>query len=420
MTPANLHLPTRVDVVVVGAGAVGAAAAWYLAETQGLSVAVLEARAVAAGSTSRSAAAFRQQFSSRAHVQMSLFSRRLYETFPQTFGGASVFLQHGYLFLYEDAAAMEAARRRVEYQNAEGVADARALAPDEVERLPGLAGAFATGAIAGATWCPTDGFLRPTEIAAGFVDGAKRRGATVHVGAKVTGIESSGGQVRAVLVEGGHRVETKAVVLAAGWWSNFVAAAAGCPIPVVAVKRYLYLTPQLERRRVSHFPLVVWNLGAYARPEGNGLMMGWDERPERPAGCDRFPPPRQDVERLEEQQDAVGPGYGKGIDEYGVEVLAELAQAMPWLEDEGGVQFVAGGYYEVTPDDRAILSEDPRMKGLFHASGFSGHGIMHAPAAGKAVADLVRGVPPPFPMEGFALAPLLENRERADREKMVI
>ena len=426
MPSANQNLPTRADVVVVGAGAVGAAAAWYLSETKGLTVAVLESRAVAAGSTSRSAAAFRQQFSSRAHVRMSLFSRRVYETFPQTFGGPPVFLQHGYLFLYEDGAAMEAARRRVEWQNAEGVVDARALAPDEVDRLPGLAGAFATRAIAGATWCPTDGFLRPTEIAAGFVDGAKRRGVTVHVGAKVTGIEASGGQVRAAVVEGGHRVETKAVVLAAGWWSNFVASAAGCPIPVVAVKRHLYLTPQLETRKVSHFPLVVWNLGAYARPEGNGLMMSGlfqqqgDEPPERPAGCDRFPPPRQDVDRLEADQDAVAPGYGKGIDEYGVEVLAQLAQAMPWLEDEGGVQYVAGGYYEVTPDDRAILSEDPRMKGLFHASGFSGHGIMHAPAAGKAVADLVTGATPPFPMEGFALAPLLENRERADREKMVI
>ena len=48
-----------------------------------------------------------------------------------------------------------------------------------------------------------------------------------------------------------------AVVLAAGWWSNAVATLAGCPIPVVAVKRYLYVTPQFEHRRVEHFPLVV-------------------------------------------------------------------------------------------------------------------------------------------------------------------
>jgi glycine/D-amino acid oxidase-like deaminating enzyme len=148
--------------------------------------------------------------------------------------------------------------------------------------------------------------------------------------------------------------------------------------------------------------------------------MGWDDRPPKPPGSDRFPPPRQDPAELEEKQDAVEPGYGRGIDEYGVEVLAELARWMPWLEDEGGVAHVSGGFYEVTPDDKAILSEDPRLSGLFHATGFSGHGIMHAPAAGRAVADLALRKKPTFDLEGFALAPLLKNEPRPDRERMVI
>jgi sarcosine oxidase subunit beta len=413
-------LPSRADVVVIGSGAVGSAAAWYLTETAGLSVAVLEARAVAAGSTSRSAAAFRQQFSSRAHVRMSLFSREVYERFPETFGGDPVFLQHGYLFLYTDPAAAEAARARVAWQQAEGVKDAAYLEPAGVDGLPGLRGCFAVDALAGASWCPTDGFLRPTEIAAGFVEGARRRGATLHVGARVTGIEARRGAVEAVRVNGTHRIETRAIVLAAGWWSNHVASLAKCPIPVTAVKRYLYVTPQFRGRRVEHFPLVVWNLGAYARPESNGLLMGWDERPEKPAGTDRFPSPVQDPAALEEAQDVVEPGYGRGIDDYGMEVLAELAGAMPWLAEEGGVQHVACGYYEITPDDRAIIGEDPRLAGLFHASGFSGHGIMHAPAAGRAVADLARRAQPPFPMEPFALGPLLQNEPRAEPERMVI
>ena len=421
MSPSD-SLPARVDVVVIGAGAVGASIAWHLTEQQGLSVAVLEARAVAAGSTSRSAAAFRQQFGNRAHVRMSLFSRQVYEKFPEIVGGAPVFLQHGYLFLYSKPDAMAAARARVEWQVSEGVTDAVALRPSEIDTLPGLAGVYRTDELAGATWCPTDGFLRPTEIAAGFIDGARRRGASLHVGARVTGIESSRGRVTAVRVAGRHtgRIETRAVVVAAGWWSNPVAALAGCPIPVTAAKRYLYITPQFTTRRVEHFPLVVRDLGAYARPESNGLMMGWDHRPADPDGIDRFPGPAQDAGALEEAQDRIEPGFGRGIDEYGIDVLSELAGIMPWLEDEGGVEHVTCGYYEVTPDDTAILSEDPRLDGLFHASGFSGHGIMHAPAAGRALADLVLRRPPTFPMEGFALAPLLENKSRAGRETMVI
>ena len=202
MTPTADSLPDRVDVVVIGAGAVGAATAWYLTEEKGLRVAVLEARAVAAGSTSRSAAAFRQQFGNRAHVQMSLFSRKVYEAFPAVFGGAPVFLQHGYLFLYSDAKAMAAARARVDWQVSEGVTDAVALAPSEIDALPRLGGVFETDELAGATWCPTDGFLRPTEIASGFVEGARRRGASLHVGARVTGIESKHGRVTAVELDG--------------------------------------------------------------------------------------------------------------------------------------------------------------------------------------------------------------------------
>src|SRR5688572_1168694 len=238
------NLPSQADVVVVGAGAVGAATAWYLTETAGLSVAILEARAVAGGSTSRSAAAFRQQFSAVAHVRMSRFSRGVYEAFAETFHVAPVFVQNGYLFLYTAADAMTAARARVERQRAEGVSDVVALEPSEVDRLPDLAGVFATDGLAGATWCPTDGFLRPTEIAAGFVEGAKRRGATLHSGVRVAGFQKADGRVTGVVVDGGHVVRTNAVVVAAGWWSNPVSSLAGCPIPVVAVKRYLYITPQ--------------------------------------------------------------------------------------------------------------------------------------------------------------------------------
>ena len=189
---------------------------------------------------------------------------------------------------------------------------------------------------------------------------------------------------------------------------------------MTAVKRYLYVTPQFERRHVEHLPLVVRDLGAYARPESNGLLMGWDLKPKGPAGMGRFPPPAQDPGALEEAQDVIDPGFGRGIDEYGIEVLAELARVMPFLEDDGGVEHVTCGYYEVTPDDTAILSRDPRLVGLFHASGFSGHGIMHAPAAGRATADLVLGKAPTFPMEGFELEPLLRNASRAGRETMVI
>jgi sarcosine oxidase subunit beta len=412
--------PDRADVVVVGAGVIGASVAWHLAARTSLSVVLLEKTAIGAGSTSRSAAAFRQQFSSVEHVKMSRYSGEAYRRFPEELGVDPVFHENGYLFLYREAQAFAAARERVEFQQAQGLADVRALAPHEVDRLPGLEGAFAVDALAGATWCPSDGFLRPSEIASGYALAAQRRGAVLRQQAEVTEIVTEAGRVTGVVVNGSKRIACRHVVLAAGWWSREVAERAGAPVPVVAVKRYLYITPQLATRRVEHFPLVVGDLGPYARPESNGLMMGWDERPERPAESHRFPPPAQDPRALEREQDAIEPGYGRGVEDYGIEVLAALAEFMPWLADEGGVQHVTCGYYEVTPDDKAILGADPRLAGLVHASGFSGHGIMHAPAAGRAIADLVSGAPPLFDLTGFALEPLLEDRPRPDPERMVI
>jgi sarcosine oxidase subunit beta len=405
--------------VVIGAGVIGTSIAWHLATRSARRVVVLEQHAVGTGSTSRSAAAFRQQFSSSEHIRMSRYSADLYARFPEVVGGDPVFVRNGYLFLYSDPEKMAAAEERARLQREEGVSDLLILSGPEVDRLPGLAGVFRTDHLAGATFCPSDGFLRPTEIAAGFADAARRAGVTLVQGVRVTGIEARGGRVAGVATDAG-RIGAPVVVVAAGWWSRGVSELAGCPIPVAAVKRYLYTTPQFARRRVEHLPLVVGDLGPDARPEHNGLMLGWDDRPAKPDGHDRFPPPRQDATRLEEDQDRTEPGYGRGIDDYGYEILAALADYMPWLADEGGIEAVTCGYYEVTPDDKAILGEDPRLGGLFHASGFSGHGIMHAPAAGRAIADLVSGGDSPFDLSGFALAPLLENRPRLDPERMVI
>jgi sarcosine oxidase subunit beta len=412
--------PERADVVVVGAGVIGASVAWHLATRTRRKVLLLEKHAVSAGSTSRSAAAFRQQFSAVEHVKMSLYSGEAYRRFPQDLGVEPVFHQNGYLFLYTERGAFEKAAERVPFQQGLGVKDARVLRPADVGRLPRLQGAIRTEHLAGATWCPSDGFLRPTEIASGYADAAAKAGAVLRQGAEVTGIEVSEGRVRGVWINDTWHVPCEALVLAAGWWSRAVAERAGAPIPVVAVKRYLYVTPQFATRRVEQFPLVVGDLGPYARPEHNGLMMGWDERPERPAGSERFPPPLQDAVTLERDQDALEPGFGRGIEDYGIEVLAALSEFLPWLADEGAIEHAACGYYEVTPDDKAILGEDPRVKGLFHASGFSGHGIMHAPAAGRAISDLLAGEKPPFDLSGFALQPLLENRARPDPERMVI
>jgi glycine/D-amino acid oxidase-like deaminating enzyme len=158
--------------------------------------------------------------------------------------------------------------------------------------------------------------------------------------------------------------------------------------------------------------------GAHLRPaEGNTLMMAWERRP-RPR--DAAPP-----EALWEEQDTIDPGFGTGPSGYGTAVLGELAALVPVLAEAVALARVTCGWYAVTPDHKAILGEDPRLRGLYHAAGFSGHGIMHAAATGLTLAESILDRTPTLAAPDalaahFGLAPLLEGRLREPVEDMVL
>ncbi|NUN50883.1 MAG: FAD-binding oxidoreductase [Candidatus Brocadiae bacterium] len=412
--PFQKSYPARADVVIIGAGITGASIAWNLARDSGLDVLVLDSGPKAGGSTSRSAAAFRHQFSSASAIEMSLISGREYRDFSKTFGCEEVFTRNGYLFLWSRAEDADAAASRVDFQRERGVPDVEMLGADAVRRkFPWVD----HPELKGASWCPHDGFLKPDLVASTYLEAAVKRGRTLLQYSEVTGIEVAGGAVRSVTVLGRHRIETGTVVNAAGPWANAVSQLAGVQIPLTPVKRYLYFTNQLPGEGVPGWPLTVLDLEVYGRPEHDGLMMGWDLRPAKPSGWDRFPPPTLDAASL---NDRIEPGFGIGPDDYGFEVLSRMAEWIPVVAEKAGLDHASCGYYEVTPDEKAIVSWDPRVRGLLHAAGFSGHGVMHAPATGRLVADMILGRPAPIDLKALSLDPLLRNEERDDPERMVI
>jgi glycine/D-amino acid oxidase-like deaminating enzyme len=413
-------IPDAVDVVIVGAGIVGGACFHALSTAgRGLRVACFESSAKLSGSTARSAAAFRHQFSAAVNVQMSIFASRVYEEFPVRMGTGPVIRRNGYCFVYRSEDALEAAAARAARQRALGVPDVEVLDRAALlERFPVLE----PRGLAGGTFCRHDGFVLPDAITNAYFDRGLEIGGCLRQYAPVVGFVSEGGRLRGVRVrragEPEREVRAPVVVNAAGPWSNAVSRLAGLEIPMVPVKRYLYFTQQFDRRDVRDLPLFVVDLEAYCRPEANGLMMGWDRRPEKPEGWRRFPPPPFDYAAMD--PDRIEAGFGIGPDDYGTEVLAELASVLPFLAEEAGLASVTAGYYEVSPDEKAIVGWDPRLPGLLHATGFSGHGVMHAPATAAIVRALVLGEPPPVDPRPLALEPLLRNEPREDPEEVVI
>jgi sarcosine oxidase subunit beta len=199
----------------------------------------------------------------------------------------------------------------------------------------------------------------------GFTLRAVDQGAQLFRDAAVTAIDVDAKGVAAVHSTQGS-FATRVVVNAAGAWSAGVAKMAGLDLPVEPLRRMLVPTEPFEK--ISHgAPMTIdLSTGFHFRPEGLGLLMAWADPEERPSFNTNFD--RAFVEKV----------LTLGVSR--VPVLEEVAvnPSRAWA-----------GLYEMTPDHHPILGAAPGIPGLFLASGFSGHGVMHSPATGKILADLI-------------------------------
>ncbi len=184
--------------VVIGAGISGVLVARELLRA-GWQVEVLEARHVGAGSSSRTAAGIRQQFSTPSTVRGMRYAVQAYLALGDELG-ARCLVQGGYLFLHGTADAGRAALGRVAVQRAAGLDTVQVLeGPALVERFPWVD----PDTCVGGTFDPTDGFLLPAVV---YTEGARRvreLGGTLRVRAPVTGARHAGGRLVAVTTPDG-------------------------------------------------------------------------------------------------------------------------------------------------------------------------------------------------------------------------
>lgn len=345
------------EVVVIGAGINGASCAYHLV-SRGLDVTVLEMDAAPAmGSTGKSAAGVRVQFTTEPNIRLSLHSLPVYREFAERHGRDIGYQDIGYLLLVPEA-RWSAHLESVELQKRLG-APVEVLEPDEARRYVD----FDPSGLAGATYGPWDGIVDPHMVTLAWVEMARELGATFRMRTPVSAIEarSGGWTVRS----GGERWECANVVNAAGAWSGGIGEMAGLDVPVGPKRIQIFMSGPVNDERV--YPLTIdLASGVYLRSEGDRVLFGLDNL----------------------EQDF---GFTEGIDESWLEhVLLTGVQRFPWW-DEMGVDLRASwwGYYGVSPDNSPIIGFHSDADGWIDACGFSGHGIMHAPATGVAVAELV-------------------------------
>lgn len=355
------------DVVIVGGGVVGASIAYHLTRLGVRDVVVLERGGVGSGSTGRAMGGVRAQFADPLHIRMSLFSMEMFERLGEITGFDPGYLPHGYLLLATTDEHVERLEEVSALQRAAGLDDVQMLNADEVgQRLPFLE----TRDVRGAAFRQRDGFIDPLALLRGFRAAAERAGCRVEEGAPVTAIVTERGRVVGVQTAS-RSIATRVLVNAAGAWSASVAALVGSELPVTPLRRQIVRTGPVTSLS-GEIPMVIdLTDGFHFRPDPResgppGIRIAGPDARERRAFDEAFDP------------DFVGPAVGWAC------------RRAPRL---GGIRAepdrCSAGLYAMTPDHHAILGEDPRVQGFFQANGFSGHGVMHSPATGRILAELI-------------------------------
>jgi sarcosine oxidase subunit beta len=367
----------RADVVIVGGGIIGASIAYHLASRGVKDVIVLEREQLGSGSTGRNAGGVRLQFSTEINVRLSLRSLPRIENFATEMGFDPQLRQVGYLFLITEERDIAPFESSLAMWKRLGVPAERLDAAGVRRLFPELL----LDDLRFATFCARDGYCDPSSLLNGYVARAKEKGARFRVHEPAIGITREGDRVTAVRTAKGD-IACTTVVNAAGAWGAEVGRLAGIELPIRPLRRQIFVTdpvPGLDRE----FPLTVeFASSLYFHRESGGVLMGMADPTD-------------------------GPGFDASVNWDFLPTIVERAlYRLPILE-RAKVKTGWAGFYEDTPDKHPILGAIPGVDGFLCAAGFSGHGIMHAPATGEAIAELI--------VDGrtsFDIAPLAYDRFR--------
>jgi sarcosine oxidase, subunit beta len=367
----------RAEIAIVGGGVIGLACAASLVRAGVQDVVVLEAEpAPGQGASSRANGGVRAQFTTVPNIAFSRYSIEAFERMQEE-TDLVAFHQTGYLLITATEAGERSLRAAMDLQRAHGV-DTRWLEPGQVIAAAPF---VRPDGIRGATFHARDGFLDPAGVVAAL-EREVRAAATLRTGVRVRGATRVG-EGWALRIDGEDVIAGR-VVNAAGANAREVAALFGAHVPVEPVRRNLALF--LDEPGPLTPMCVDLDTGVLARREPGGAWVVAYSNPHDP------------------------PGRATGVDPAFFGDLAErLPRRFPFLAelplDPGRCW---AGLYPETPDHHAIVGEDPDAPGLLQCVGFGGHGVMHAPAAGRAIAELiVDGV-----CTSFDLAPLRPSRFR--------
>jgi sarcosine oxidase subunit beta len=299
------------------------------------------------------------QFAREVNIYLSKYSIERLKNFTEEVGGHADLSQSGYLFLINNEDTWAQFKEQAELQRSLGVRVELLEARETLKYVPDIR----LDDIVGATFGPDDGFCDPYGIASGYLKRARELGVRVALSTPVINTQSNGDHSVVVETPDGL-VRGEFIVNACGAWSGQVAALFGIDLPVEPYRRNAYMTERFPKFP-DPIPLTFdVETGFWMRKEGDSILFGLANAVESP-GVNL----NVDWDWLPEVLDA-------GINRFPALEEARLANKQCWA-----------GLYGISPDHMPILGRHPEMPNYLHASGFSGHGVMHSPATGMLISE---------------------------------
>ncbi|MDR0765282.1 MAG: FAD-binding oxidoreductase [Synergistaceae bacterium] len=353
----------KADVVIIGGGIIGTATAYNLAKFGRKDVVVLEKGTVCGGSTGRCGAGIRAQWGTEMNCRLGLACLDIFEQLDSELGMPTGLNQGGYLLVAYSEKEFENLKKGMALQNGLGIKSRAVSLPEAREICPALDASDAVGF----TYHARDGHADPFLTTFAYLEAAKRLGVSYFKNTEATGITVKGNKAVGVDTTKGH-IDADAVVNCAGPYAQYVAKLGGIDIPNWGERHEALITEPVDPGVCP--PMLMSFSGNYyiqQRPHGSII-------------CGVSPEGHPQDFKL------------RATRQFITHMSAVLKKMLPSVKDIRVVRHWSG-LYDMTPDGSPIIGETD-VKNFYHSTGYSGHGFMLGPIAGRILAQRLTGNKP--------------------------